>query len=80
MSYSRRYSREVSYSGSVRYTYPASQSGGSGTEHYHGTIPVNITINVDTRPFDGSVNRFNKSIDVLTGSVVATNAAQCVKI
>ena len=80
MSYSERYSTNIQYSGSVSYSYPASQSGGSGTAHYSGNIPVNVTINVNTQPFDGSVNRFNSSVDVLTGSVVAMNGAQCAAI
>jgi len=80
MSYRQNYSGSVSYSGSVPYSYPASQNGGSGTAHYSGSVPVNITINVNTEPFDGSVNHLNRSVDVLTGSVVAMNAAQCAAI
>ena len=80
MSYSERYSTSVSYSGSVSYSYPASQNGGYGTAHYDGEIPIDVTVNVDTQPFDGSVNHFNSSVDVLTGSVVAMHAAQCAAI
>jgi len=80
MSYSQNYSASVHYSGSVSYRYPASEHGGIGTVPYSGNIPVNVTINVNTKPFDGSVNRFNTSVDVLTGSVVAMNAAQCAAI
>lgn len=80
MSYSNNYRANVQYSGSVSYSYPASQNGGSGTAHYSGTIPVNVTVDVNTDPFDGSVNRFNTSIDVLGGSVAAMNAAQCAAI
>lgn len=80
MSYSERYSTSVHYSGSVSYSYPASQNGGSGTAHYSGSVPVTVVINVNTQPFDGSVNRFNASVDALTGSVAAMNAAQCIAI
>ena len=80
MSYSRNYSASVPYSGTARYTYPASQSSGSGTVSYSGSVPVNITINVDTRPFDGSVHNFNSSVNVLSGSVVALQAAHCAAI
>ena len=80
MSYSERYTANVQFSGSVSYSYPASQSGGSGSAHYSGTVPISVVIHVDTRPFDGSVKSFNHSVDALTGSVVAMNAAQCAAI
>jgi len=80
MSYSESYNTSVTYSGSVSYSYPASQNGGSGTAHYSGSIPVNVTINVNTEPFDGSVSRFKTSIDALGGSVAAMHAAQCAAI
>jgi hypothetical protein len=80
MSYSNNYNASVHYSGSVSYNYPASQNGGSGTAHYSGNIPVNVTINVNTAPFDGSVNRFKASIDALGVSVTAMHAAQCAAI
>ena len=80
MSYSRNYSANVPYSGSVRYSYPASQSGGTSSASYSGTVQVYVTINVDTNPFDGSVNNFNRSVDLLSGSVVAMKAAHCAAI
>jgi hypothetical protein len=76
MSYSTHHNASVHYSGSV--SYPASEHGGS--VHYSGTVPVSITIHVNTNPFDGSVSNFNRSVDVLTGSVVAMKAAQCTAI
>ena len=76
MSYTRRYSTSVHFSGSV--SYPASQNGGRVS--YSGSVPVNVDINVETDPFDGSINRFNQSIDVLSGSVVAMKTAQCLAI
>jgi len=80
MSYTQNYSGNVHYSGSVSYSYPRSDSGGSGTAHYSGTVPVYITINVNTDPFDGSVDNFNRNVDILTGSVIAMNGAQCLAI
>jgi hypothetical protein len=43
---------------------------------FSGTVPVDITIDVDTDPFDNSVSGVKRSVDVLTGAVVAMNAAQ----
>jgi len=80
MSYSTQHHASIPYSGYVSYSYPASQSGGSGSAHYSGSVSVNVTINVDTQPFDGSVSHFNRTVDVLTGSVVAMKAAQCAAI
>lgn len=80
MSYTRRFSKQISvhYSGSV--SYPASQNGGSIS--YSGTAyeTVNVNINVDTDPFDDSVARCNNTVNVLTGAVVATEAAQIASI
>jgi len=80
MSYSRSFSKQISiyYSGSV--SYPASQSGGSAS--YSGTAYENVTVNieVDTTPFDSSVAGCNNSVNLLTGSVVATQAAQVASI
>ena len=80
MSYSERYHANIPFSGSVPYSYPASEHGGTGVAHYSGAVPVNVTINVNTGPFDGSVKKFNNSVDVLSGSVVAMKAAQCAAI
>lgn len=80
MSYTRRQTATIAvdYSGSV--SYPASQNG--GTVRYSGTAyeTVDINVYVDTVPFDGSVNDCRRTVDVLTGAVVATNAAQCKSI
>lgn len=84
MSYSRKYKERIAvpYSGTVRYSYPASEKGGSGTAHYNGTAyeDVNINIEVDTRPFDSSVRDCNTNVNLLTGAVVATEAAQIISI
>jgi hypothetical protein len=84
MSYSRKYRERIAvpYSGSVRYSYPASDKGGSGTAHYSGTTyeDVNIYIDVDTIAFDNSVENCNTNVNLLTGAVVATEAAQIISI
>lgn len=76
MSYRRTFSKTiyVHYSGSV--SYPASQSG--GTVGYSGTASetVHVNIDVDTNPFDNSISVCNTNVGLLTGAVVATEAAQ----
>jgi len=80
MSYRRSYSQRIAihYSGSV--SYPASQSGGSAS--YSGTVyeDVNVNIDVDTDSFDRSIANCNSNVNLLTGSVVATEAAQIASI
>ena len=80
MSYKRSFSKEipVHFSGSV--SYPASQNG--GTVDYSGTVyeTVDVDIYVDTDPFDQSVANCNNSVNGLTASVGAMNAAQCLAI
>jgi hypothetical protein len=63
-------------------SYPASEHGGSHLVHYDGTTyeDVNVNINVDTDPFDGSVATCNHSVNALTGAVVATETAQIASI
>lgn len=84
MSYKRSYRERISvhYSGSVSYSYPASQNGGSGTAHYSGTAyeDINVNIDVDTNPFDRSIANCNSNVNLLTGAVVATETAQLVSI
>ncbi len=79
MSYSRTYRETVSGSKTVTvyYDYPASENGGSSSESVTVDIdiPVTIDIDVDTNPFDRSVTAANNHINLLTGSVVATEAA-----
>ena len=72
MSYRRTYTGYVS--GSVEYSYPASERGGTGYAHYQE--PVYITIDVDTDVFDASVEHCTDAVNALTGAVVATEAAQ----
>ena len=80
MSYTRRYRETVSkvVSKTVNYNYPASERGGSGSVYVEmeAVIPVEVNIDVDTRPFDRSVRNCDQNIDMLTASVVATEAAE----
>lgn len=80
MSYTRSYSSTLSISGSVTVDYPASEHGGSVTVPYRDTVPVDINVTVDTTPFDASVSSANLSVDGLTASVAAMNAANCAAI
>lgn len=80
MSYRRSYHQRITvrYSGSV--SYPASQHG--GTTSYSGTAyeDVCVNIDVDTNPFDKSIAGCNNIVNLLTGAVIATEAAQIASI
>lgn len=80
MSYRRSFHKRIAvhYSGSV--SYPASESGGSVS--YSGTEyeDVQVNIDVETTPFDNSVAHCNSSVNILTGAVAATEAAQIASI
>jgi hypothetical protein len=84
MSYTRSYREIITVSGSktVSVSYPASQNGGttSATVNYTEEVPVNVNIDVDTLPFDNSVAHCNTNVNLLTGAVVATEAAQVISI
>lgn len=80
MSYSRQVHKTIAvhYSGSV--SYGPSQNG--GTAHYSGTVyeDVIVNVNVDTNPFDVSSSHCRNTVDGLTASVAATEAAQVASI
>jgi len=80
MSYTRNYRETITVNGSktVSVSYPASQNGGStsATVHYTEEVPVSVNIHVDTNSFDKSVNHVNGNVDLLTGAVLATEAAE----
>ena len=80
MSYSRRFTRTITvhYSGSV--SYPASQSGGSTSYSGSKTETIVFDVEVDTDPFDHSINAMKGEVDGLTTSIVATEAAQVASI
>ncbi len=44
------------------------------------SIPITVDIHVDTKPFDKGVSNVNSNIDLLTGAVVASEAAQVASI
>lgn len=80
MSYRRTFSKtiRVYYSGSV--SYPASEHGGTVSYSGSTTETVHVNIDVDTVPFDRSVGSCNGNVKLLTGAVVATEAAQIASI
>jgi hypothetical protein len=84
MSYTRKYRETITVRGSksVTVSYPASQNGGSKTVtvDYREDVPVEVNIHVDTDPFDNSVEHCNTNVNLLTGAVVATEAAQIASI
>jgi hypothetical protein len=80
MSYRQQFRDQVPYSGRTSVSYPKSESGGSMVVSYSGTVAVDILVDVNTDPFDRSVSGVNGTVDVLSGAVVAMNAAQCAAI
>jgi len=80
MSYTREYEETVT--GRVYKTvyvdYPASENGGSTSYiiDEEVDIPVHINIHVDTDPFDASVESCGDHVNLLTGAIVATEAAE----
>lgn len=74
MSYTRHYRETVSTTVSI--SYPKSENGGTVSKTVN--IPVDVNIHVDTQPFDASVHQVNTSVDLLTGAVVATEAAEII--
>ena len=77
MGYELRYSGRIVVSGSRSGSYPASQTGGSVTVHYSEVVPINTIIHVDSDIFEESVDDCNGTINALSGTVMAMNAAQC---
>lgn len=80
MSYTRSYSSSITVSGTKTVSYPASQYGGSKTVSFTETVPVNVSITVETSPFDNSVHNAEVNVDGLTASVATMNAANCAAI
>lgn len=80
MSYTRRFKKtiEVPYSGYVK--YPKSEFGGS--QYYDGRVTETIyfDVTVDTDPFDDSIVDMKDQVNILTGSIAATEAAQVASI
>lgn len=84
MSYRRSFTKTipVHYSGSKSTTVSVGDQTRTVTVHYSGTVYEDVTVNVDvdTNPFDRSVSECNGTVGLLTGSVVATEAAQTASI
>lgn len=80
MSYKKTFHDRISYSGTVTYSYPASEHGGTGTAHYSGSVPVDIGIEVDTDPFDEGVDHASQSLGTVAGLLSAAEVAQVAAI
>ena len=84
MSYRRSFHKQIAvpYTGHVDYSGSVDGKPYSGTVTYSGTAyeDVHVNIDVETTPFDDSIVQCNKSVNVLTGAVVATETAQIVSI
>ncbi len=80
MSYTEHYSTTVHYSGSVNCNYPATEHGGSKTVHYEGNVPIDISVVVDTDPFDRSVRDASGALGIVAGALSAAEVAQVEQI
>lgn len=74
MSYARRYSTYISGRVSGTVSYPRSDSGGTLSVTLDWQEPIEVMIQVDTNPFDHSVNALKHHVDALSGAVVASEA------
>lgn len=72
MSYKQSYTETVSKT--VEVSYEPSRKG--GTKLVYVNIPVQINIEVDTDQFESSVRVCERNVDMLTATVVATEAAE----
>ncbi|MEN6618796.1 MAG: hypothetical protein ABFC28_04775 [Rikenellaceae bacterium] len=72
MSYKQSYTETVSKT--VEVSYGSSKKGGSKSVTVD--IPVQINIEVDTEQFESSVRVCERSVDLLTAAVVATETAE----
>lgn len=72
MSYTR--TAHTTLSKTVSVSYPKSESGGSKSITID--IPVDIHVHVDTDFYDANIDKCNRHINLLTGAIVATEAAE----
>ena len=77
MSYTRSFQGQAHYDGYVRVSYPASEHGGTTTEYYSGSIPIQINVSVDTDRFDSSVNMTALSLASVATGVTGMKQKQC---
>ena len=61
-------------------SWSCGKCGNSGRVPYDGREEIDIYVYVDSDPFENSIGGFNNSTNVLTGSVVTMNTAQCAAI
>ena len=84
MSYTRSYNESVTGRLIKTYhvDYPATEHGGttSITIDEEIEVPFLVNIDVDTDPFDESVQNCNDNVNLLTAAVVATETAEVVSI
>lgn len=80
MSYRRSYTARIPVTLRGTVSYPASSTGGIKSVSLSDNVPVYVDIDVETTPFDSSVYNSALTVDGLTGSVAAMNAAQCASI
>lgn len=84
MSYTRSFTKTiaVSYSGTASKTIQVGDTSRTVYVNYSGVVhePVTVNVAVDTDQFDASVSSCNNNVNLLTGSVVATEAAHVASI
>lgn len=84
MSYTQSFNKQIAvhYSGTVSTSVSVSTKDGvvskSVTVPYSGTVyeNVEVNVNVNTDPFDDSIDQCNSTVSMLTGAVAASEAAQ----
>lgn len=77
MSYTRVMTGSVAWYASGSVHYPASETGGSVGYSDSGTVPVTITVRVETEPFDASVAVCDAQLAALGSAVTDMKDAQC---
>lgn len=84
MSYTRSYNESVTgrFIRTYNVDYPATEHGGttSITIDEEIEVPFQVNIDVDTDPFDESVQDCNENVNLLTAAVVATESAEIISI
>lgn len=80
MSYSIRKKEKIRVRFDKTVSYPKSETGGTLNVSKEWDEEIEVNIEVDTTPFDNSISGCKTSVNGLTGSVGAMNAAQCLSI
>lgn len=80
MSYTRSFTKTITSVHRGYVSYPKSESG--GTISYESTVQelIEFEVTVDTEPFEDSIDDMKDEVDILTGTVAATEAAQVASI